>query len=732
MKNLCLLLAFLTALPAFGVASPARDYSGRNVSGSLKIGSQNTPDASALLDVESTTKGALLPRMTTTQRDAIASPATGLLVYNTTTSKVNQYTGTAWAEVGSASGGSGSGIQLLSNPGFENDTIATGWTVTTATGANELSTIYEGIHAEKLTYSASTGDIAQSVTPSTNTASVNMEASCKVNTSLSTIQVCALTGGTEDNCQSVPAASAWQYVTTNFVGPANGTSVGVRVKTSASTTGTVYVDDCYVGPARNLSQVSQSQFYGEAVWPAASGCNWLITQTAFTSDFSANASCTTPTGGNLRGNAQAPATKIPGVTFNTLPPGDYLIMARGAFYRGAAASSNTGRFRFYDGTTASEEQSFYSNITANDFMTPLIMGRFTYTTPQSNVTFRIQSDSSAAASGIYADNSVNGVPLTISVYYYPSQSQLAYSSANGGLNVADRSVTYKPSCPVGTVPADGSSLLRTDYPALFAAIGTTYGAVDGTHFTLPNEQGVFMRGAGTQTISGVTYTGTQGTTQGDAMQDHAHLEALDTGTNMNGWGFDGSWSTVTGSSSVVSPAQHTSLSSAISGQRTATETRPANISALVCIRTVPATAAPVFVGSVTASTTVKAEGSAGSTTVDYGTYTPTFSSGVNVSASTPYTTNYFRVGNMVTVSGRFDANPSAVGGTATSLNMSLPVTSAFTAREDAGGVVNMDHGAGSDTGPVYAVGSSSNVLIGWKANTSGNNGHYFTFTYRVK
>jgi microcystin-dependent protein len=32
----------------------------------------------------------------------------------------------------------------------------------------------------------------------------------------------------------------------------------------------------------------------------------------------------------------------------------------------------------------------------------------------------------------------------------------------------------------------GQSLLRADYPALFAAIGTTHGAVDGTHFTLPN------------------------------------------------------------------------------------------------------------------------------------------------------------------------------------------------------------------------------------------------------
>jgi len=43
--------------------------------------------------------------------------------------------------------------------------------------------------------------------------------------------------------------------------------------------------------------------------------------------------------------------------------------------------------------------------------------------------------------------------------------------------------------PTGWLFRDGSSLLRTDYPDLFAVIGTTYGAVDGTHFSLPDERG---------------------------------------------------------------------------------------------------------------------------------------------------------------------------------------------------------------------------------------------------
>jgi Chaperone of endosialidase/Head domain of trimeric autotransporter adhesin len=57
-----------------------------------------TPAASALLDVSSTTKGLLAPRMTKTQRDAIATPiATGLLVYQTdNTPGFYTYNGTAW------------------------------------------------------------------------------------------------------------------------------------------------------------------------------------------------------------------------------------------------------------------------------------------------------------------------------------------------------------------------------------------------------------------------------------------------------------------------------------------------------------------------------------------------------------------------------------------------------------------------------------------------------------
>jgi hypothetical protein len=53
-------------------------------------------NASARLEIQSTTQGFLPPRMTTTQRDLIATPAAGLMIYNTTTNRPNFYDGSAW------------------------------------------------------------------------------------------------------------------------------------------------------------------------------------------------------------------------------------------------------------------------------------------------------------------------------------------------------------------------------------------------------------------------------------------------------------------------------------------------------------------------------------------------------------------------------------------------------------------------------------------------------------
>jgi hypothetical protein len=67
-------------------------------SGNVGIGT-SSPNASAILDAQSTTKGVRFPNMTTTQKNAISSPAAGLVVFDTTLAKLCVYSGSAWQTI---------------------------------------------------------------------------------------------------------------------------------------------------------------------------------------------------------------------------------------------------------------------------------------------------------------------------------------------------------------------------------------------------------------------------------------------------------------------------------------------------------------------------------------------------------------------------------------------------------------------------------------------------------
>lgn len=60
----------------------------------------SSPNQSAMLDVKSTSKGVLVPRMTTSQRNNINSPAKGLLVFDTSTNTFWFYNGSTWKDIG--------------------------------------------------------------------------------------------------------------------------------------------------------------------------------------------------------------------------------------------------------------------------------------------------------------------------------------------------------------------------------------------------------------------------------------------------------------------------------------------------------------------------------------------------------------------------------------------------------------------------------------------------------
>jgi hypothetical protein len=79
-------------------------HNGTAQRGTVAIGAATT-HASAILDVASTTQGFLAPRMTSTQRSAISTPAVGLVVYQTdATEGLYQYLSTGWAIIGGSGG----------------------------------------------------------------------------------------------------------------------------------------------------------------------------------------------------------------------------------------------------------------------------------------------------------------------------------------------------------------------------------------------------------------------------------------------------------------------------------------------------------------------------------------------------------------------------------------------------------------------------------------------------
>ncbi len=97
MKTIILLL-----LNALLFSLVCEDINAQNTfpsTGAAGIGT-TTPNTSSLLEMNSTTKGLLIPRMTVTQRNAIATPAAGLMIYQTnSTSGFYYYDGTGWKAI---------------------------------------------------------------------------------------------------------------------------------------------------------------------------------------------------------------------------------------------------------------------------------------------------------------------------------------------------------------------------------------------------------------------------------------------------------------------------------------------------------------------------------------------------------------------------------------------------------------------------------------------------------
>lgn len=318
-------------------------------------------------------------------------------------------------------GGGNTGKNYLANASFEGGTSS--WTISGATSAVNTSDFHDGSQSITLTPTGA-GSILQSVTPTTNLKGSNIEAGLWVKTTKTDVQNCSYINAVEVECQNVAATGEWIYVPANSAGPAQGTSIGVKLKWG-STGGSIIVDMGYVGGATNLTKVAQAYLVGTA---KVMGCS-----TYWSSSTNSLVSLGTQTGCtySVTGSAIAPATNVAGFKFASLPAGEYKIEYEGFW---GMTASNDGQLQFTDGTTTAREISTMSGVTGQ---VNSISQSFTYTTAQSNVTWQLFG---SAGSGSLLVGGTNSYPGVFRLYYYPNQSQLAVNSLQADFGWTDGGV----------------------------------------------------------------------------------------------------------------------------------------------------------------------------------------------------------------------------------------------------------------------------------------------------
>ena len=147
--------------------------------------------------------------------------------------------------------------------------------------------------------------------------------------------------------------------------------------------------------------------------------------------------------------------------------------------------------------------------------------------------------------------------------------------------------------PAGWLKANGAAVSRTAYAALFAAIGTTYGAGDGrSTFNLPDLRGEFIRGW--DDGRGVDSPRPMGSAQVDAVRQHYHGIGYISPNNDDGAFVVRNWTTAeqqnlqfingNGNSAIRTLSASSNLGTTNAIDESAGETRPRNVALLAIIK----------------------------------------------------------------------------------------------------------------------------------------------------
>lgn len=354
--------------------------------------------------------------------------------------------------------------------------------------------------------------------------------SARFNASATAQTVCSKLYTVPKGIQGLPALGSFKYTTTEGtnkykVTVYDGSSVLISTNTldsstnanmayapfSAPTSGTYKVciestgdaadidfDFGHLGSDTRLSDVSQAQFMGAV---KVTGCNVTYSrQSATYGDQTSN-----PTGCTATTSGKATWTSGPSITFSSLDAGDYLIELDSSVGRVNTTNGDGCFFRFTDGTNNADAEGYVSAVAgATALNIPKVSGRISYTSTQSNVTFKLNMKGDSATPTCQA-LALTGYPLSIRVYKFPSSTetgvridQLGWrvdaniSGANPSLGTASVS-TYTGIEDAGLTLTNntGNAVIAAQIPcsSTNAPTGTTCAAGNesvGVSFNVPN------------------------------------------------------------------------------------------------------------------------------------------------------------------------------------------------------------------------------------------------------
>lgn len=192
-----------------------------------------------------------------------------------------------------------------------------------------------------------------------------------------------------------------------------------------------------------------------------------------------------------------------------------------------------------------------------------------------------------------------GSVVGVTYYSTTGQFQLVTNNTNAAAPAGQVASFAMNSCPTGWLTADGSAVSRSTYAVLFANIGTTWGAGNGsTTFNVPDLRGMFLRGTGTNATGSSTGAAgpAVGTYAADTYLNHSHAVTdpghthawtptggvfLGYGTGTTAGNFGSGAGIISSSSTTASATTGLTVNTSTTGS---TETKPKNYGILYCVK----------------------------------------------------------------------------------------------------------------------------------------------------